>query len=326
MAQLNMVEAITNALDEMLKEDEKTLIFGEDVGLNGGVFRATNGLQQIHTDSRVFDTPLAESAILGLAIGLAAEGFRPIPEIQFFGFVTEAIDSLTNQMARMRFRTEGNITAPITIRSPFGGGVATPEIHSDSYEGIVAQMPGIRVVVPTNAYDAKGLLVSSIRSNDPVVFLEHLKLYRGAKMEVPEGLYEVPLDKAAVTKEGTDVTVIAYGAMVIEALKAAEALVDEGISVEVIDLRTVSHPDYETIGASVGKTGRVVVVQEAQRQAGISANVVSEINERFFLDLLAPVTRVSAPDTTYPLPAAETIWLPNAKDIMDAVKTVKEGY
>lgn len=326
MANLNMVEAITNALDEILKEDSKTLIFGEDVGLNGGVFRATNGLQQIHGDDRVFDTPLAESAILGLAIGLAAEGFRPIPEIQFFGFVTEAIDSLTNQMARMRFRTEGNLTAPITLRSPYGGGVATPEIHSDSYEGMVAQMPGIRVVIPSNAYDAKGLLVSSIRNNDPVVFLEHLKLYRGAKMEVPEGLYEVPLDKAAVTREGDDVTVVTYGAMVIEAVKAAEMLEKEGISVEVIDLRTISHPDFETIGASIEKTGRVVVVQEAQRQAGVAGHVASEIAERFFLDLEAPVTRVAAPDTTYPLPAAEEIWLPNANDIAEKIREMQEGF
>ena len=321
-----MVEAITNTLDEILKEDEKTLIFGEDVGLNGGVFRATNGLQQIHGDERVFDTPLAESAILGMAIGLAVEGYRPIPEIQFFGFISEAIDSLTNQMARSRFRTEGVIPAPITIRSPFGGGVATPEVHSDSYEGMIAQMPGIRVVVPTNAYDAKGLLTASIRSNDPVVFLEHLKLYRGAKMDVPEGLHEVPLDKAAVTKEGSDVTLVTYGYMVMEALKAAEVLEKEGISLEVIDLRTVSHPDYETIGKSVAKTGRVVVLQEAQRQAGVASGVAAEISERFFLDLEAPVTRVTAPDTTYPLPDAENIWLPNSHDIIDAVKRVKEGY
>lgn len=326
MANKNMVEAITDALDVMLEQDNKTLIFGEDVGKNGGVFRATDGLQAKHGDQRVFDTPLAESGILGLAIGLGVEGFRPIPEIQFFGFVTEAIDSLTNQMARMRYRTAGQLHCPITLRSPFGGGVGTPEIHSDSYEGMIAQMPGIRVVVPSNPYDAKGLLISSIKSNDPVVFLEHLKLYRGEKMEVPEGVYEVPLDKANVVREGNDITLIAYGAMVNEAKKAAETLAAEGIDAEVVDLRIIAPLDIETLRKSVAKTGKVIVIQEAQRQAGIASHVMSELSERLFLELEAPVTRVTAPDTTYPLPQAESIWLPNADDIAQTARNLTENY
>ncbi|CAM3626031.1 alpha-ketoacid dehydrogenase subunit beta [Erysipelothrix urinaevulpis] len=326
MAVKNMVEAITDALDVMLADDEKVLIFGEDVGKNGGVFRATDGLQQKHGEDRVFDTPLAESGILGLSIGLAAEGFRPMPEIQFLGFITEAIDSLANHMARIRFRTGGNIVAPIVVRAPYGGGVQTPEVHSDSYEGMIAQYPGIRVVIPSNPYDAKGLLISSIRSNDPVLFLEHLKLYRGERVEVPEGIYEVPLDKANVVVEGTDVTIISYGQMVVEARKAAEALEKEGHSVEVLDLRTIAPLDIPTIGESVSKTGRVLVVQEAQRTAGVASHVMSEVSERFFLDLEAPVSRVTAPDSVYPFPQLESTWLPNATDIADAARTLIEDY
>ncbi|MDE8318902.1 alpha-ketoacid dehydrogenase subunit beta [Erysipelothrix rhusiopathiae] len=326
MAVKNMVEAITDGLEVMLENDEKVLIFGEDVGKNGGVFRATDGLQARFGEDRVFDTPLAESGILGLSIGLGVEGFRPLPEIQFFGFITEAIDSITNQMARMRYRTEGQLFAPITIRSPYGGGVATPEIHSDSYEGMIAQMPGMRVVVPSNPYDAKGLLISSIKSNDPVLFLEHLKLYRGEKVEVPEGIYEVPLDKANIVREGTDISIVSYGAMVVEARKAADILAEEGISVEVVDLRTIAPLDMETIGTSVSKTGRVLVVQEAQRIAGVASHVMSEISERFFLDLVAPVSRVTAPDTTYPLPQVEQIWLPNAQDIVTSARKLVQEY
>ena len=326
MSTKNMVEAITDALDVMLEHDDKVLIFGEDVGKNGGVFRATDGLQLKHGEDKVFDTPLAESGILGLAIGLGVEGFRPLPEIQFFGFITEAIDSITNQMARMRYRTEGKLNSPITIRSPYGGGVATPEIHSDSYEGMIAQMPGMRVVVPSNPYDAKGLLISSIKSNDPVLFLEHLKLYRSEKVEVPEGIYEVPLDKANVVIEGDDITIISYGAMVTEARKAAASLEKEGISAEIVDLRTIAPLDMETIGLSIAKTGRALVVQEAQRTAGVASHVMSEISERYFLDLLAPVSRVTAPDTTYPLPQAEQIWLPNETDIVNTARKLVKDY
>ncbi|MFR3288421.1 MAG: alpha-ketoacid dehydrogenase subunit beta, partial [Enterococcus casseliflavus] len=213
MAQKTMIQAITDALAVEMENDKEILVFGEDVGKNGGVFRATEGLQEKFGEDRVFDTPLAESGIGGLA-GLALEGFRPVPEIQFFGFVFETFDEIVGQMARTRYRMGGTRNLPITIHSPFGGGVHTPELHSDNLEGLIAQSPGIRVVIPSNPYDAKGLLIASIRSNDPVVFLEHMKLYRSFREEVPEEAYEVPLDKAAVTREGSDVSIITYGAMV----------------------------------------------------------------------------------------------------------------
>ena len=322
MAQKTMIQAITDALAVEMENDKEILVFGEDVGKNGGVFRATEGLQEKFGEDRVFDTPLAESGIGGLAFGLALEGFRPVPEIQFFGFVFETFDEIVGQMARTRYRMGGTRNLPITIRSPFGGGVHTPELHSDNLEGLIAQSPGIRVVIPSNPYDAKGLLIASIRSNDPVVFLEHMKLYRSFREEVPEEAYEVPLDKAAVTREGTDVSIITYGAMVREAIKAADNLAKENINAEIIDLRTVAPLDVETIIKSVDKTGRVVVVQEAQKQAGVGAQVVSEISERAVLSLEAPIGRVSAPDTIFPFGQSENIWLPNAKDIEDKVKEI----
>jgi len=315
-----MIQAITDALAVELEKDEDVLVFGEDVGKNGGVFRATADLQDKFGEDRVFDTPLAESAIMGLSFGLALEDFRAVPEIQFFGFVFEAMDEIVGQIARTRYRMGATRNLPITLRAPFGGGVHTPELHSDNLEGLIAQAPGIRLVIPSNPYDAKGLLISSIRSNDPVVFLEHMKLYRSFREEVPDGEYEVPLDKAGIAKEGNDVTIVTYAAMVREALKAAENLEKENISAEVIDLRTVSPIDYETIIASVEKTNRVVVVQEAQKQAGVAANISSEIAEKAILSLEAPIGRVSAPDTIYPFGQAEGIWLPNAGDIEEKVK------
>ena len=316
MAQKTMIQAITDALALEMEKDQDVLVFGEDVGKNGGVFRATEGLQDKFGEDRVFDTPLAESGIGGLAFGLALEGFRPVPEIQFFGFVFETMDEIVGQMARTRYRMGGTRNLPITIRSPFGGGVHTPELHSDNLEGLMAQSPGLRVVIPSNPYDAKGLLIASIRSNDPVVFLEHMKLYRSFREEVPDEAYEVPLDKAAVTKEGKDVSIITYGAMVRE----ADNLAKENIDVEIIDLRTVAPLDMKTIIESVEKTGRVVVVQEAQKQAGVGGQVVSEISERAILSLQAPIGRVSAPDTVFPFGQAENIWLPNAADIEAKVK------
>lgn len=320
MAQKTMIQAITDALALEMEKDQDILVFGEDVGKNGGVFRATEGLQDKFGEDRVFDTPLAESGIGGLAFGLALEGFRPVPEIQFFGFVFETMDEIVGQMARTRYRMGGTRNLPITIRSPFGGGVHTPELHSDNLEGLMAQSPGLRVVIPSNPYDAKGLLIASIRSNDPVVFLEHMKLYRSFREEVPDEAYEVPLDKAAVTREGKDISIITYGAMVREAKKAADNLEKEGIDVEIIDLRTVAPLDIKTIIESVEKTGRVVVVQEAQKQAGVAGQVVSEISERAILSLQAPIGRVSAPDTVFPFGQAENIWLPNAADIEAKVK------
>jgi pyruvate dehydrogenase E1 component beta subunit len=324
MAQMTMIQAITDALRTELRNDPNTLIFGEDVGVNGGVFRATEGLQKEFGEDRVFDTPLAESGIGGLAIGLALQGFRPIPEIQFFGFVFEVMDSIAGQMSRMRYRTGGRYHMPITVRSPFGGGVHTPELHSDSLEGLMAQTPGLKVVVPSTPYDAKGLLLSAIRDNDPVIFLEHLKLYRAFRQEVPEEEYTIPLGKADVKREGTDLSIITYGAMVHESLKAADELAKEGYSAEVVDLRTISPLDIDTIIASVEKTGRAIVVQEAQKQAGVAANVVAEINDRAILRLEAPVLRVAAVDTVYPFSQAESVWLPNYKDIIETAKKVLE--
>src|SRR5690625_2309922 len=322
MAQMTMVQAITNAMKIELEQDENVLVFGEDVGANGGVFRVTDGLQKEFGEERVFDTPLAESAIGGLAIGLALEGYRPVPEIQFFGFVFEVMDSINGQMSRMRYRSGGTESAPITIRSPFGGGVQTPELHADSLEGLIAQQPGIKVVIPSTPYDAKGLLIAAIRDNDPVLFLEHMKLYRSFREEVPEGEYTVELGKADIKREGKDVTLISYGAMVHTCLKAAEELEKQNIDAEVVDLRTISPLDIETIISSVEKTNHAIVVQEAQRQAGIAANVAAEIQERAILHLEAPVLRATAPDTVFPFAAAESIWLPNHNDIIETVDKV----
>ncbi|KIY21875.1 MULTISPECIES: alpha-ketoacid dehydrogenase subunit beta [Mesobacillus] len=324
MAQMTMIQAITDALRVELKNDPNVLVFGEDVGVNGGVFRATEGLQKEFGEDRVFDTPLAESGIGGLAIGLALQGYRPVPEIQFFGFVFEAMDSIAGQMARMRYRSGGRYSSPVTIRSPFGGGVHTPEMHADNLEGMVAQQPGLKVVIPSTPYDAKGLLISAIRDNDPVIFLEHMKLYRSFRQEVPEEEYTIPLGKADVKREGKDLSIITYGAMVHESLKAAEELEKEGHSVEVVDLRTVMPFDIETIIASVEKTGRAIVVQEAQKQAGMASQIVAEINDRAILSLEAPVLRVTAPDTVFSFSQAETVWLPNYKDVVETAKKVLE--
>ncbi|KPB03013.1 alpha-ketoacid dehydrogenase subunit beta [Bacillus sp. CHD6a] len=322
MAQMTMIQAITDALRTELKNDENVLLFGEDVGQNGGVFRATEGLQAEFGEDRVFDTPLAESGIGGLAVGFGVTGFRPVMEIQFFGFVYEVMDSVSGQLARMRYRTGGRWNAPVTIRSPFGGGVHTPELHADSLEGLVAQQPGLKVVIPATPYDAKGLLISAIRDNDPVIFLEHMKLYRSFRQEVPEEEYTIELGKADVKREGSDITMVTYGAMVHECLKAADQLEKDGVSAEVIDLRTISPLDIETIIASVEKTGRAIVVQEAQKQAGIGANIVAEINDRAILSLEAPVLRVAAPDTVFPFSQAESVWLPNHKDVLETAKKV----
>lgn len=319
---MTMIQAITDALRTELRNDPNVLIFGEDVGLNGGVFRATEGLQKEFGEDRVFDTPLAESGIGGLASGLVLQGFRPVPEIQFFGFVFEVFDQIAGQMARLRYRTGGKFNAPVTIRAPFGGGVHTPDMHADSLEGLMAQSPGLKVVIPSTPYDAKGLLISSIRDNDPVVFLEHMKLYRSFRQDVPEEEYTIPLGKADIKREGKDITIVAYGAMVHEALKAAEELEKEGYSAEVIDLRTISPFDTETIIGSVEKTGRAIVVQEAQKQAGIAAHIVAEINDRAILSLEAPVLRVAAPDTVFAYPQAEAVWLPNYKDVLETAKKV----
>lgn len=318
-----MIQAITDALRTELRRDPTVLVFGEDVGKVGGVFRATEGLQKEFGEDRVFDTPLAESGIGGLAVGLGVQGFRPVAEIQFIGFIFEVMDSIVAQAARLRYRSGGRYNAPIVFRTPYGAGVKSPELHSDALEGLLAQTPGIKVVVPSNPYDAKGLLISAIRDNDPVFFVEHLKLYRSIRGEVPEGEYTIPLGKANVVKEGKDVTIITYGAMVHTSLEAAKIIEEErGVSVEVIDLRTISPLDVETIIESVKKTNRAIVVQEAQRSAGVASEVIAQINEKAILHLEAPVLRCAPPDTVLAFPLIEDQWVPNAARIVDTLKQV----
>lgn len=324
MAQMNMKEAIRDAMRVELNRDPNVLIFGEDVGNVGGVFRVTEGLQKEFGEERVFDTPLAESAIGGMAVGLGIQGFRPIAEIQFVGFIFEALDQIVVQAARMRYRSGGKYNSPIVFRTPFGGGVKAAELHTDSLEGLIAQSPGIKVVVPSNPYDAKGLLISAIRDNDPVFFMEHLNLYHAFRAEVPEGEYTVELGKANVVREGSDVTIIAYGLMVHTATKAADELEKNGIKAEVIDLRTISPIDIDTIVESVKKTNRAIVVQEAQKSSGVAAEVIAQINEKAILHLEAPVLRVSAPDTIYAYAQIEDAWLPTPARIVAAVNKVME--
>lgn len=322
MAQMNMKEAIRDAMRVELKRDENVLLFGEDVGHVGGVFRATEGLQKEFGEDRVFDTPLAESAIGGMAVGLAVQGFRPIAEIQFVGFIYEALDQICVQAARLRYRSGGRYTAPIVFRTPFGGGVKAAELHTDSLEGLLVQTPGIKVVVPSNPYDAKGLMISAIRDNDPVFFMEHLNLYHAFRDEVPEGEYTVEIGKANVVREGKDVTILAYGLMVHTAMKAAAELEKDGIQAEVIDLRTLMPLDIDTIVASIKKTNRVIMVQEAQKTSGVAAEVIAQINEKAILHLEAPVLRVTGPDTVYPFAQIEDQWLPTPARIVTAVNKV----
>lgn len=323
MAQMKMQEAINDALRVELEKDPDLLIFGEDVGKNGGVFRVTNDLQKQFGEERVFDTPLAESGIAGLALGLGLQGFRSVAEIQFIGFIFEALDTIAVQAPRLRYRSGGKYHAPITFRTPFGAGVKPPELHGDSLEGILAQTPGIKVVVPSNPYDAKGLLLSAIRDNDPVFFMEHLKLYFSLKGEVPEGDYTVPIGKANVVREGKDVTIFSYGAMVHTSVKAAEMIEKErDVKVEVVDLRTISPLDTETIIRSVEKTGRAIIVQEAQKSSGIAAELIAQINEHAILKLEAPVKRVTGPDTVLAFPLIEGEWLPSPKRIVQTIHEV----
>lgn len=325
MAQMNMKEAIRDAMRVELERDPNVIIFGEDVGNVGGVFRVTEGLQKEFGEERVLDTPLAESAIGGMAVGLGIQGFRPIAEIQFVGFIFEALDQILVQAARMRFRSGGRYHAPIVFRTPFGGGVKAAELHTDALEGLIAQTPGIKLVVPSNPYDAKGLLISAIRDNDPVFFMEHLNLYHAFRADVPDGEYTVELGKANIVREGSDVTIIAYGLMVHTAVKAAEELEKtKGIKAEVIDLRTLVPLDIDTIVASVKKTNRVIIVQEAQKSAGIAAEVIAQINEKAILHLEAPVLRVTPPDTVYPFAQIEDQWLPSPARVIEGVNKVLE--
>lgn len=323
--QMTMIEALNNALTLELERDERVVVFGEDIGINGGVFRVTERLQKQFGEKRVFDTPLAESGIIGSAIGMSIYGLRPIAEIQFAGFLFLCMSQLVTQAARMRFRSAGAFTCPLVVRAPYGGGVRTPELHSDSLEGIFLQTPGIKVVIPSNPYDAKGLLASAVADPDPVLFLENIKLYRSFRQETPQEYYTEPLGKAKVVQEGTDISVFAYGAMVPVALEAAKQFQQEnGASVEVIDLRTIWPLDEEAIVASVTKTGRAIVIHEAPRAGGIGAEVTAIINEHCLYSLLAPVGRVTGYDTPYPVPGLEDYYLPNVPKTLDALRRVME--
>jgi len=322
MPKLNMVEALNLALREELERDGRVIIFGEDVGKEGGVFRVTDGLQKQFGAERVIDTPLAELAISATAVGMAVYGLRPVGEIQFEGFLYPCLDQINNHIGRLRTRSRGRFTCPLVIRTPYGGGIHAPEHHSDSPEAILAHIPGIKVVIPSTPYEAKGLLLSSIRDPDPVIFMEPKRIYRAIREEVPEGDYTIPLGKARLVQEGKDVTVIAYGAMLREALNAAEQLKGDKIDPEIIDLRTISPMDIETIIASIKKTGRGVVVHEAPKTCGLAAEIIALINEKGFLSLQAPIERVTGFDIPVPLMKTEHYNLPNPKRIVMAVKKV----
>ena len=323
--QMTMIEALNAALTLELERDKRVVVLGQDIGVNGGVFRVTEHLQSKFGEERVFDTPLSESAIIGSSVGMAVYGLRPIAEIQFAGFLFVCMNQLVSQAARIRFRSAGAYTCPLVVRAPYGGGVRTPELHSDSLEGVFLQTPGMKIVIPSNPYDAKGLLASAVEDPDPVLFLENIKLYRSFRQETPQEHYTIPLGKANVVQQGTDVSLFAYGAMVPLAREAAKQAQQEmGTSVEVIDLRTIWPLDEETIVNSVEKTGRAIVVHEAPRAGGVGAEVIAVINEHCLYSLLKPVGRVTGYDTPYPVPGQEDYYLPSVPKVMTALRQVME--
>jgi pyruvate dehydrogenase E1 component beta subunit len=321
---LTIVQGVLAAMRQEMERDETVLVLGEDVGVDGGVFRATEGLLEAFGPERVLDTPLSESAIVGASVGLAVGGFRPVAEIQFMGFVYPAVNQLFSHVARLRNRSRGTFSAPIVVRMPYGGGIHPPEHHSESYEAMFLNTPGIKVVVPSTPYDAKGMLTAAIRDPDPVLFMEPKKIYRAFREVVPSEPYTVPLGKAAVTREGTDVTVISYGAMARTCLQAAEVLQRDGISVEIVDLRTLNPLDRDTFIDSVHKTGRAVVVHEAPKTCGFGAELVAQINEHALLYMHAPVERVAGFDVTFPLAKLEAHYLPHRDRIVAAVRRTLE--
>ncbi|MGM0435893.1 MAG: alpha-ketoacid dehydrogenase subunit beta [Bacillota bacterium] len=305
MAEITLLNAINKTLEQQMEKDENVIVYGEDAGYEGGVFRVTAGLQKKFGEERVFDAPIAEGAIIGSAIGMAANGLRPVPEIQFSGFMFPGYNQIVTHMARMRNRSRGKYQMPITIRMPYGGGVNALEHHSESLETLFAHIPGLKLVIPSTPYDAKGLLTAAIQDNDPVIYFEPKRIYRAFKQEVPDEEYTVPIGKAKVVQEGDDITVVAWGAMMKDTLKVAKRLEDEGHSVEVIDLRTIAPMDSDTVIESVKKTGRFVVVHEAVKTLGIGSELISRVNEGAFFHLEAQPTRVTGFDITIPLPKGE---------------------
>jgi pyruvate dehydrogenase E1 component beta subunit len=321
--ELTVVQAVTDALRSEMRNDDSIIVLGEDVGTNGGVFRATDGLQKEFGEARVIDTPLAEAGIIGAAIGMGLYGLKPVPEIQFLDFIYPAFDQIVNELAKFRYRSGGQYGCNVTIRSPYGGGIKGGHYHSQSTEAYFAHTAGLKVVIPSNPYDTKGLLIASIRDPDPVMFLEPKRIYRAIKDEVPEEAYTVPIGKAAVAKEGADVTVVAYGAMLHVALQAAQKAQDQGIDAEVLDLRTLVPLDEDTFLASVRKTGRLVVVHEAQRTAGFGGELAAIAAEKALDHLEAPILRVAGLDTPFPY-TLENLYLPDVPRVLDAiVRTVK---
>lgn len=316
---LNMVQAINLTLKQEMKKDKRMVVLGEDVGRNGGVFRVTDGLQKLFGEERVVDTPLSEIGIVGSAIGMAVNGLHPVAEIQFSGFLYSPFDQIISHAARMRTRSRGRFSCPLVIRCPYGGGIRGLELHCESPEAILAHTPGIKVVVPSRPYDAKGLLISAIRDPDPVIFLEPMRIYRAIKEEVPEKEYTIPLGKASIIKEGTDLTVISWGAMM---KYTQETLSKTDYNAEIIDLRAISPLDTETILSSVKKTGRCLIVHEATKTCGLAAEIIAQINEKALLHLEAPVERVTGFDVPYPLYKLEGYYLPDEKRILRGVERV----
>jgi len=321
MALLNIVQAVNHTLRDEMKLNDKIVILGEDVGVNGGVFRATEGLFQEFGPKRVIDTPLAESGIIGVSIGMALYGLKPVPEIQFMDFVYPAFDQIQSELSKFRYRSGGQFTVPVVIRTPYGGGIKGSHYHSQSTEAFYIHTPGLKVVIPATPYDTKGLLTSALRDPDPVMFLEPKKIYRTVRGEVPDDEYTIPIGKANVTREGDDVVIFAYGAMLHVAMEAAELAAAKGIGVEVVDIRTLLPFDIETIMSSVKKTGRVVILHEACKTCGFGAEIAAQIAERGLLHLKAPIVRVAGFDVPFPY-ALEEEYMPNANRVLKAIEKV----
>ncbi|MHB8406383.1 MAG: alpha-ketoacid dehydrogenase subunit beta [Gammaproteobacteria bacterium] len=325
MAKVAMVEAITQALAYELEYDPAVVVLGEDVGVNGGVFRATSGLQQRFGKQRVMDTPLAEALIAGMSIGMAAMGMKPVAEIQFSGFIYPAVDQMINHAGRLRTRTRGRLHVPMVLRAPSGGGIHAPEHHSESNEALFAHMPGIRTVMPSSPARAYGLLLAAIRDPDPVVFLEPTRLYRMNKQEVEDNGEALPLDTCFVLREGADVTLVSWGAMLHETLQAAAKLAEQGVKCEVIDLATVSPIDFETILESVEKTGRLVIIHEAPKNCGVGAEIAATVAEKAIYSLKAPIERVTGYDIPMPLFKLEHDYMPSVERVMQGIRKALEA-
>ncbi|HWI49582.1 MAG TPA: alpha-ketoacid dehydrogenase subunit beta [Rummeliibacillus sp.] len=322
MTEMTMVQAINQTIELALEKDPSVVLLGEDIGTNGGVFRVTDGLINKFGKDRIIDTPLAESAIIGTAFGMSINGLKPIAEIQFMGFIYEAMDQISSQVARIRSKSAGRFNAPLVIRSPYGGGVRAPELHSDSLEALFSHTPGLKVVMPSNAYDAKGLLLAAIEDEDPVLFLEPMKLYRAFKEEVPDHPYTIPIGKASTLIEGNDITIVSWGPPIILLKKIVQVYKQKGISIELIDLRTIAPLDIETIVKSVTKTERLVIVHEAVKTNGVGAEIAALISERAIFSLVAPIIRVTGFDSPYPVTTVEEEWLPNMERISDAIDQI----